>query len=85
MRPPTRSTTRSTPRSTPNFRPRALYERFDIEFIATTDDPCDDPRHHIALANDPAWEGKVAPTFRPASIWSRPPRPGPGWSTPSAR
>jgi glucuronate isomerase len=50
---------------TPDFRPRALYERFDIEFIATTDDPCDDLRHHIALANDPAWEGKVAPTFRP--------------------
>ncbi|HEU4489488.1 MAG TPA: glucuronate isomerase [Jiangellales bacterium] len=50
---------------TPHFRPRALYERFDIEFIATTDDPCDDLRHHISLANDPAWEGKVAPTFRP--------------------
>ena len=50
---------------TPDFRPRALYTRFDIEFIATTDDPCDDLRHHIKLANDPTWSGKVAPTFRP--------------------
>ncbi|MFD1505336.1 glucuronate isomerase [Georgenia yuyongxinii] len=50
---------------TPEFRPRALYKRFNIEFIATTDDPADDLRHHIKLENDPTWEGKVAPTFRP--------------------
>ena len=51
--------------ATPEFRPRALYKRFDIELIATTDDPCDDLRHHIKLANDHTWDGKVAPTFRP--------------------
>lgn len=51
--------------ATPEFRPRALYRRFDIEFIATTDDPADDLRHHAALAADPTWDGKVAPTFRP--------------------
>lgn len=51
--------------ATPEFRPRALYERFDIELIATTDDPADDLHHHIALENDPTWAGKVAPTFRP--------------------
>lgn len=51
--------------ATPEFRPRALYKKFGIEFIATTDDPADDLRHHIKLANDPTWEGKVAPTFRP--------------------
>ncbi|MCB0913794.1 MAG: glucuronate isomerase, partial [Propionibacteriaceae bacterium] len=28
--------------ATPAFRPRALYQRFGIEFLATTDDPCDD-------------------------------------------
>lgn len=49
----------------PEFRPRALYERFGIEFLATTDDPCDDLRHHAALADDPSWKGRVAPTFRP--------------------
>lgn len=51
--------------ATPQFRPRALYERFDIAFLATTDDPCDDLRHHAALAADPTWHGRVAPTFRP--------------------
>lgn len=51
--------------ATPEFRPRALYERFGIELLATTDDPSDDLRHHIKLANDPTWKGRVAPTFRP--------------------
>ena len=51
--------------TTPQFRPRALYHSFPIEFIATTDDPSDDLRHHIKLAQDPTWDGTVAPTFRP--------------------
>ena len=51
--------------ATPAFRPRALYRRFKIEFIATTDDPCDDLVHHAKLAADPTWTGTVAPTFRP--------------------
>lgn len=50
---------------TPQFRPRALYERFAIEFLATTDDPTDDLAFHDALADDPTWKGRVAPTFRP--------------------
>ena len=49
----------------PESRPRALYRRFGIEVLATTDDPADDLRHHRALAEDPAWEGRVVPTFRP--------------------
>lgn len=47
------------------FRPRALYERFGIEVLATTDDPCDDLAAHRALADDPTWHGRVVPTFRP--------------------
>ena len=50
---------------TPEFRPRALYDRFRIEFLATTDDPCDDLSSHAKLAADPTWTGLVAPTFRP--------------------
>ncbi len=49
----------------PEFRPRALFERFGISVLATTDDPCDDLGAHIALAADPAWHGRVIPTFRP--------------------
>lgn len=49
----------------PEFRPRALFESFGIEVLATTDDPADDLRHHRALAADPSWSGRVVPTFRP--------------------
>jgi glucuronate isomerase len=49
----------------PGFRPRALYDRFRIDVLATTDDPCDDLRHHASLRDDATWHGRVVPTFRP--------------------
>ncbi len=51
--------------ATDGFRPRALMDRFGIEFMATTDDPCDDLAHHDRLAADPTFHHRVAPTFRP--------------------
>ncbi|GAB3816721.1 glucuronate isomerase [Tessaracoccus terricola] len=51
--------------ATDAFRARALHDRFGIEFIATTDDPCDDLSHHRRIAADPDWDGTVVPTFRP--------------------
>ena len=47
------------------FRPRALYERFNISVLATTADPCDDLSAHAALDGDPSWSGRVVPAFRP--------------------
>ena len=49
----------------PAFRPRALYERFGISVLATTDDPASDLSAHAALRADPSWHGRVIPTFRP--------------------
>jgi glucuronate isomerase len=49
----------------PSHRPRALLERFGIEFLATTDDPADDLAVHAALAADPGVTTRIAPTFRP--------------------
>ena len=49
----------------PEFRPRALFDRFGIEVLATTDDPCDDLAAHAALRADASWRGRVIPTFRP--------------------
>jgi glucuronate isomerase len=49
----------------PEFRPRALFERFDIEVLATTDDPLDDLSVHRRLADDTTFRGRVLPTFRP--------------------
>jgi glucuronate isomerase len=58
------------------YRPRALYERFRIQVLATTDDPCDDLSAHAALAADPTFTGRVIPTFRPDRYLE----PGqPGW------
>jgi glucuronate isomerase len=49
----------------PEFRPRALYRRFRLEVLATTDSPLDDLSAHMKLRQDPSWRGKVVPTFRP--------------------
>jgi glucuronate isomerase len=57
------------------YRPRALYERFRIAVLATTDDPCDDLSAHAALAADPTWSGRVIPTFRP-DLYLEPASPG---------
>lgn len=50
--------------ATPAFRPRALYERFKIEVISTTDSPLSDLAHHQAL-RDSGWRGRVLPAYRP--------------------
>jgi glucuronate isomerase len=64
------------------YRPRALYERFRIAVLATTDDPCDDLSAHAALAADPTWAGRVIPTFRP-DRYLEPAQPG--WAQAVAR
>ncbi|WP_243064011.1 glucuronate isomerase [Humibacter sp. RRB41] len=48
----------------PEFRPRALFDRFRISVLATTDDPADDLSAHLALRDDPTFTGRVVPTFR---------------------
>jgi glucuronate isomerase len=48
-----------------DMRPRALLERFDIEVLATTDDPLDTLEPHRILAADPGVRTVVRPTFRP--------------------
>jgi len=50
-----------------DMRPRALYEKFNIEVIATTDAADDDLAAHDVIAHS-AWNGRVVPTYRPDSI-----------------
>lgn len=52
---------------TPEFRPRALYERFGIELLATTDAATDDLAHHATIRQS-GWSGRVIPTFRPDAV-----------------
>lgn len=49
---------------TTEFLPRALFERFNIEVLCTTDAAGDSLEHHQAL-RDSGWKGHVRPTFRP--------------------
>lgn len=54
----------------PAFRPRALFERFRIEVLATTESPTDDLGQHAKLAAD-GWGGpggRVITTFRPDGV-----------------
>jgi glucuronate isomerase len=51
----------------PEFRPRALFERFNIEVLATTESPLDDLGRHAKLAAD-GWGGRVITTFRPDDV-----------------
>ena len=49
------------------FLPRALYERFRLEVLATTDSPLDSLSDHQAI-RDSGWKAKIVPTFRPDSV-----------------
>lgn len=51
----------------PEFRPRALYDRFNIEAIATTDGALDDLAQHAKLRGAD-WPGRVVPTYRPDAV-----------------
>jgi glucuronate isomerase len=53
----------------PTMRPRALFDRFRIEVLATTDDPASDLAAHAALAADPTFRGRVVPTFRADAVF----------------
>jgi glucuronate isomerase len=49
------------------FRPRALFEAFNIEVLATTDGALDDLRWH-QMMTDSGWDGRVVTTYRPDAV-----------------
>ncbi len=54
--------------ASPEFRPRRLFDRFNIEVLATTDAASDSLEHHRAI-RESAWRGRVIPTFRPDAVF----------------
>ena len=54
--------------ASPEFRPRALFKRFKIEVLATTDAPSDTLEHHKTLRTSDLG-GRVIPTFRPDALF----------------
>ncbi|NBX42509.1 MAG: glucuronate isomerase, partial [Rhodobacteraceae bacterium] len=53
--------------ASPAFRPRALFERFNIEVLATTESALDDLTHHRTI-RESGWQGRVVTTYRPDAI-----------------
>jgi glucuronate isomerase len=53
--------------ATPAFRPRALFERFNIEALATTESPVDTLEHHQAIRAS-GWPGRVITAYRPDAV-----------------
>ena len=51
----------------PEFRPRALFKRFNIEVLCTTDAATDPLTHHQATRKS-GWNGNIRPTFRPDAV-----------------
>jgi len=57
--------------ATPAFRPRALFDRFGIEVLATTESPVDTLEHHKAIQSSD-WartsKGRVITAYRPDAV-----------------
>lgn len=53
---------------TPEFRPRQLFERFNIALLATTDAATNALQDHAAIRRS-GWNGNVIPTFRPDAVF----------------
>jgi glucuronate isomerase len=52
---------------TPEFLPRALYEKFNIEVLSTTESPLDPLTAHQAI-RDSGWKARIVPAFRPDPV-----------------
>ena len=62
--------------SQPEFTPRALYKKFGIEVLCTTDAATDELRAHRAVREE-GWSGRMLPTFRPDQLlWAKHPQWG---------
>jgi glucuronate isomerase len=53
--------------ATAEFLPRSLFDRFNIEALATTDSALDSLEFHQAIRAS-GWKGRVLPTFRPDAV-----------------
>lgn len=49
------------------FRPRQIFDRFNIEFLSTTESPVDSLKYHQML-RDSDWNGNVVTTYRPDAV-----------------
>ncbi|MBE5782904.1 MAG: glucuronate isomerase [Clostridiales bacterium] len=48
-----------------DFRAQKLIDKFNVDYLCTTDDPADDLSYHKTIAAQGTLKAKVLPTFRP--------------------
>jgi glucuronate isomerase len=60
----------------PEFLPQALYKKFNIEVLSTTDSAIGSLLHHRTI-KDSGWEGRIIPSFRPDTVTNI---AGPNWA-----
>lgn len=65
----------------PDFSPRAMFERLNIEILATTDAAYDTLSNHQSIQAS-GWKGRIVPTFRPDAVTNL---AGPNWQEDIAR
>ncbi|MDZ7375753.1 MAG: glucuronate isomerase, partial [candidate division KSB1 bacterium] len=51
----------------PEFLPRAMFDRFNIEVLTTTDGAADSLEYHQQIRNS-GWKGNIIPCFRPDAV-----------------
>lgn len=51
----------------PEYLPRALFERFNLEVLTTTDNPWDTLNYHRQI-QESDWDGEIVPCFRPDGV-----------------
>lgn len=51
----------------PEFLPRTLFDKFNIELLATTDGASDSLEYHKQI-KESDWNGKIVPSFRPDAV-----------------
>jgi glucuronate isomerase len=51
----------------PEFLPRALYDKFNIEVLSTTDSPLDPLAEHKKI-RESGWKARILPAFRPDPV-----------------
>ena len=53
--------------SQPQYLPQALFDRFNIEVLSTTDSAISNLSQHNDMKNS-TWDGRIIPTYRPDSV-----------------
>jgi len=61
--------------SSPAYTPRNLFNKINIEVLATTDGATDTLKHHQIIRSS-GWSGRIIPTFRPDGVTNL---EAPGW------